>query len=99
MWPYIPKLYRPFRYFMILINASTKWSHVSLLSNCGGEFARLLGQIIRLRALFSDYPIKKIRLKTVDFNNYCMSIGVDVEHLIAHTHTQNGLVESLIKHT
>ena len=26
-----------------------------------------------------------------------MSIGIDVEHLVAHTHTQNGLVESLIK--
>ena len=26
-----------------------------------------------------------------------MSIGIDVEHPVAHTHTQNGLVESLIK--
>ena len=27
-----------------------------------------------------------------------MSIGVDIEHLLAHTHTQNSLEESLIKH-
>ena len=27
-----------------------------------------------------------------------MSIGIEVEHLVAHIHTQNGLVESLIKH-
>ena len=26
-----------------------------------------------------------------------MSVGIDVEYLVAHTHTQNGLVESLIK--
>ena len=27
-----------------------------------------------------------------------MSIGITVEHPVAHVHTQNGLVESLIKH-
>ena len=27
-----------------------------------------------------------------------MSVGIDVEYLVAHTHSQNGLVESLIKH-
>ena len=26
-----------------------------------------------------------------------MSVGIDVEYLVAHTHTQNGLAESLIK--
>ena len=26
-----------------------------------------------------------------------MSIGIDVEHPVAHTHTQNGLAESFIK--
>lgn len=27
-----------------------------------------------------------------------MSIGIIVEHLVPHVHTQNGLAESLIKH-
>ena len=27
-----------------------------------------------------------------------MSIGIDVEHPVAHVHTQNGLAESFIKH-
>ncbi|XP_076925963.1 uncharacterized protein LOC143588946 [Bidens hawaiensis] len=31
------------------------------------------------------------------FNDYCMSIGISVEHPVAHVHTQNGLAESLIK--
>ena len=93
----------PFRYFMVLIDASTKWSHVTLLSTRNVAFARLLAQLIRLRAQFPDYPIKKIRLDNAveftskSFNDYCMSIGIDVEHPVAHVHTQNGLAESLIK--
>jgi len=52
---------------------------------------------------FPDYSIKKIRLDNAGeftshaFNEYCMSIGIEVEHLVAHIHTQNGLAELLIK--
>ncbi|KAJ9547214.1 hypothetical protein OSB04_019757 [Centaurea solstitialis] len=93
----------PFRYFMVLIDASTKWSHVCLLSSRNLAFARLLAQLIRLRAHFPDYPIKTIRLDNAGeftsqiFNDYCMSIRINVEHPVAHVHTQNGLAESLIK--
>ena len=52
----------PFRYFMVLIDASNRWSHVCLLSTRNVAFGRLLAQIIKLRAHFSDYPIKTIRL-------------------------------------
>ena len=93
----------PFRYFMVLIDASTRWSHVCLLATCNIAFSRLLAQIIKLRAQFLDYPIKSIRLDNVGeftsqtFTDYCMSVGINFEHLVAHTHTQNGLAESLIK--
>ncbi|KAJ0881424.1 putative RNA-directed DNA polymerase [Helianthus annuus] len=93
----------PFRYFMVLIDASTRWSHVCLLSSRNMAFARLLAQLIRLRAHFPDYPIKNIRLDNAGeftsqtFNDYCMSIGINVEHPVPHVHTQNGLAESLIK--
>ncbi|KAK2375011.1 hypothetical protein QL285_075932 [Trifolium repens] len=93
----------PFRYFMVLIDASTRWSHVCLLSTCNQAFARLLAQLIRIRAHFPDYPVKKIRLDNAAefssqaFNDYCMAIGIDIEHPVAHVHTQNGLVESFIK--
>ncbi|KAL0341184.1 UNVERIFIED_CONTAM: hypothetical protein Sradi_4635200 [Sesamum radiatum] len=92
-----------FKYFMVLIDASTRWSHVSLLSTRNVAFARLLAQIIKLRAHFPDYPIKRIRLDNAgeftskSFNDYCQSIGIVVEHPVAHVHTQNGLAESLIK--
>ena len=66
-------------------------------------FARLLAQIIRLKARFPDHPIKTIRLDNAGefssqtFLDYCMSVGIDVEYLVSHTYTQNGLAESLIK--
>ena len=88
---------------MVLIDASTRWSHVCLLSTTNVTFARLFAQIIRLQALFYDYPIKKIHLDNAGeftsqaFNDYCMSIGINVDHPVTHTHTQNGLAESLIK--
>jgi hypothetical protein len=31
------------------------------------------------------------------FYDYCMSIVINVEHLVSHTHIQNGLAESFIK--
>jgi hypothetical protein len=66
-------------------------------------FARLLAQIIRLRAQFLDYPIQSIRMDNAGgftsqaFYDYCMSIGINVEHPFAHTHIQNGLAKSFIK--
>ena len=93
----------PFRYFMVLIDVSTRWSHVCLLSSRNVAFARLLAQIIRLRVQFPDHPIKTIRLDNADefssqtFLDYCMSIGIDVQHPVAHIHSQNGLAESFIK--
>ena len=88
---------------MVLIDASTRWSHVCLLSTRNVVFARLLAQMFKLRAHFLDYPIKTIRLdKASEFTSqtvtdYCMSIGINVKHPIGHTHNQNGLAESLIK--
>jgi hypothetical protein len=51
-----------FRYFMVLIDTSTRWSHVCLLSTRNVAFAKLFAQIIRLRAQFSNYPIQSIQM-------------------------------------
>ena len=90
----------PFRYFVVLINASTRWSHVCLLSTRNVDFARLLTQIIWLKVQFHDHPIKTIRLDNTGefssqtFLDYCMSVGIDTKYLVTHTHTHNGLTES-----
>ena len=99
----ISPLSGPFRYFMVLIDASTKWSHVCLLSTRNHAFARLISQIIQLRANFPDSRIQSIRMDNAGeftskvFNDYCMALGIKVEHSVPHVHTQNGLAESLIK--
>ncbi|KAI3506492.1 hypothetical protein L1887_28853 [Cichorium endivia] len=93
----------PFRYFMAVIDASSKWSHVCLLSTRNMAFSKFLAQIIKFRAHFPDNNIKRVRLDNAGeftsqaFNDYCMSVEIIVEHPVAHVHTQNGLAESLIK--
>ena len=88
---------------MVLIDASTRWSYVCLLATHNIAFSRILAQIIKLRAQFPDYPIKSIILDNAGeftsqtFIDYCMSVGINIEHPVAHTYTQNGLAESLIK--
>ena len=88
---------------MVLINVSTRWSQVCLLSTQNVAFVRLLAQMIKLRAQFPNYSIKTIRLDNAEdftsktFTDYCISIGINVEHHVAHAHTQNNLAESLIK--
>jgi hypothetical protein len=93
----------PLRYFMVLIDASTRWSHVCLLSTHNIVFARLLAQIIRLRAQLPDIPIQSIQIDNVGeftsqaFYDYYMPIRINVEHSVALTKTQNGLAKSFIK--
>ena len=93
----------PFRYFMVLVDASTRWMQVSLLSTRNAAFSKLLAQIIKLRAHHPDYPIKKIRLDNAaeftskSFDDYCLANGIEVEHPVPHVHTQNGLAEAAIK--
>jgi hypothetical protein len=50
----------PFRYFMVLIDASTRWSHVCLLSTHNHVFAKIIAQVIRLRAHNPEHQILSI---------------------------------------
>ena len=51
----IQPLSGPFRYFMVLIDASSKWSHVCLLSTRNHAFAKLISQIIQIKNKFPDH--------------------------------------------
>lgn len=92
----------PFRYFMVLIDASTRWTHVCLLSTRIYAFAKFIAKIIKLRAHFPDYQIKSLRIDNACkftskvFDDYFMALGIKVEHPVPYVHTQNG-PESLIK--
>jgi hypothetical protein len=39
-------------YFIVLIGASTRWSHMCLLLTRNYAFAKIIAQIIRLKASF-----------------------------------------------
>jgi hypothetical protein len=54
-----------FRYFMILIDASTRWSHVCLLSTWNHAFAKIMTQVIRLKSSFTENRIQPIWLDNV----------------------------------
>jgi hypothetical protein len=50
----------PFRYFMVLIDAPTRWSHMCLLSTRNHVFAKFITQTIRLKMNYPEYRIKSI---------------------------------------
>jgi hypothetical protein len=88
---------------MVLINIPSKWSSVCLMSTRNHAFAKLISQIIQMWNILPDHRIKFIRMddageftsKAID--DYCMTMGIKVEHSVLHVHTQNGLAEALIK--
>jgi hypothetical protein len=60
----------PFRYFMVLIDASIRWSHVCLLATQNHAFAKIMAQVIRLKAHFPEHQIQYIRLdNAVEFSS------------------------------
>jgi hypothetical protein len=99
----IPPLCGSFRYFMVSIDTSTRWSHEYLLLTRNHAFAKFMVQVIRIKANFPKHRIQSIRLDNVTefssraFNYYCMAQGIQMQHLAPYIHTQNGLAESLIK--
>jgi hypothetical protein len=53
----IQPLSGPFMYFMVLIDASTRWSHVSILSTCNHAFTKIMAQLINLKAHYPKHWI------------------------------------------
>jgi hypothetical protein len=58
----IQPLCGPFRYFVVLIDASTRWSHVCLLSTRNHAFVKFMMQVISLKVNYPEYRIKSIRM-------------------------------------
>jgi hypothetical protein len=56
----IQSLSGPFRYFMVLIDASTRWSHISLLSTRNHLFAKIMAQLIKWKAHYPEHRIQSI---------------------------------------
>jgi hypothetical protein len=52
----------PFRYFIVLIDASTRWSHMCLLSTHNHAFSKFMTHVIRLKMNYPEYWIKSIHM-------------------------------------
>jgi hypothetical protein len=99
----IQPLCGPFRYFMVLIDTSTRWFYMCLLRTRNHAFAKFKTQVIRLKVNYPENRIKSICMDNAveflsqSFNDYCMAQGIEVQYFIPYVHTQNCLAESLIK--
>jgi IS30 family transposase len=80
---------------MVLIDTSTRWFHVSLLSTCNHAFAKIMSHVIKLKAQYPEHRIQSIRMDNAAefssraFNDYCMALGIQVMHSVPYVHTQN----------
>jgi hypothetical protein len=69
---------------MVLVDASTRWSHMCLLSTRNHAFAKFMTQVIRLKVNYPEYRIKSIRtdidaeFSSRAFNDYYMAQGIEV---------------------
>ena len=83
MWPRTTYVWT-FQVLHGLIDASTRWSHVCLLSTRNHAFAKIISQVIRLRAQNPEHQIQSIRMDNAaefsskTFNDYCMALGIQV---------------------
>jgi hypothetical protein len=100
---HIQPLCGPFRYFMVLTDTSTRWSHMCLLPTRNHAFAKFMTHVIRLKVNYPKCRIKNIHMDNAAefssraFNDYCMAQEIEVLNFVPYVHTQNGLAESLIK--
>jgi hypothetical protein len=76
----IQPLCGPFRYFMVLVNESTRrLTHNHIL-------AKFMTQVIRLKMNYPEYRIKSIHMDNTAkfssraFNDYSMAHGIEVQH-------------------
>jgi transposase InsO family protein len=62
-----------------------------------------MSPFIKLKTNFLEHQITTIRMDNAAeftshaFNDYCMALGIQVQHSVPYVHTQNGLAKSLIK--
>jgi IS30 family transposase len=75
----IQSLCGSFTYFMVLIDTSTRWYHMCLLSTRNHVFTKFMMQVIRLKVNYPEYRIKSIRMDNAaefssgTINDYCMA--------------------------
>ena len=68
---------------------------IQVLYGFGGRFDTLV--TCRIIVHKSIWPDNAEKFTSKVFDDYFISIGIDIEHPVPHMHTQNGLAEATIK--
>ena len=93
----------PFRYFMVLVDATSIHFEVSLLSSRNVVFAKLLTMLIKFRIHYSDFLVKTLRMNNAKelrfqhFEDCCVATSIELIYSVPYKHSQNGLAEAFIK--
>lgn len=93
----------PFRYFLVLVDASGVHAEVSLLTTRNLVFPKLLAMLLRMRTHFPDFLVKNLRMdnalefKSHNFEDFCTASGISLTYSVPYEHSQNGLAEAYIK--
>lgn len=91
-----------FKYYMVIVDASYRLLHVSLLASRNQYFARILSFMIRMRNQHPDYPIQTILVDNAGefgshlFTEFCSSLGINLQLSVAYVYQHNGLAEAHI---
>ena len=83
---------RPFRYFMVLVDAAGIHFEVSLLSSRNIVFAKGLAMLIKFRTHHPDFPVKTLRMdnakefRSQQIECYCLATGIDLTYSVPYEH-------------
>ena len=94
---------RPFRYFLVLVDAAGVHFEVYLLNTRNIACAKILASLLKFRTHFLDYPVKILcmdnakEFRSQKFEDYCVAIGISLTYAIPYEHAQNELAEAFIK--
>ena len=100
--PFVPPS-GPFRYFLVLVDASGCHAKVSLLSTRNMAFPKLLAMILKIRAHYPNANIKTLcmdnagEFKSQTFEDYCVASGITLTYAVPYEHSENSLTEAYIK--
>jgi len=91
------------KYFMVIVDSSYRLLMVELLPTRNLAIPKLANFINKMKTQHPDNPIKSIRLDNAAeftsslFEEFCSSLGIQLEFTVPYQHAQNGIAEAHIK--
>ena len=82
----------PFRYFLVLVDASGTQSELTLLSTRNLIFPKILAMLLRFWTHFPDQPVRNLRVdnakefRSHHFKDYCVASGITLTYSVPYEH-------------